>query len=196
MRATRSRPLAAVIIYILADGVLLIGLYVIVATLLVRDVYGGSSGMLAGLNGCFVIGAALMMLALLRHGGVRRSGRALMVAAVADVVVALVLRLSPPGWLAYGCLLFWGLGAGLSMNMSRSLMQAAAPPRQRARILSIYQLAFIGGAPVGALVVGKLVDRHGLFEAMLWPVLAMAAVWIAVFVLSPLWRLGAERADA
>jgi MFS family permease len=137
-----------------------------------------------------------MMLALLRYGGVRRQGRVLMLAASSDFIIPLTLRLAPPEWLAYGGLLFWGLGAGLSMNMSRSLVQGAAPPLHRARILAIYQLGFIGGAPIGSILIGYLVQRYGLFDAMLWPVLAMAAVWIATFLLSPLWRLEPERVDA
>jgi MFS family permease len=194
--AARSPRIATVILYIFADGVLFIGLYLVMLPLLVRDVYGGGSGMLAGLNGCFMIGVSLMMLALLRYGDVRRPGRALMLAALGDFVVPLVLRLAPPEWLAYGCLLFWGFGAGLSMNMSRSLVQAAASPRHRARILAIYQLGFIGGTPIGAILIGFLVQRYGIFDAMLWPVVAMAAVWIAALLLSPLWQLEAERADA
>jgi MFS family permease len=194
--AARSPRIATVIVYIFADGVLFIGLYLVMLPLLVRDVYGGGSGMLAGLNSSFMIGVSIMMLALLRYGDVRRPGRALMLAALGDFLVPLVLRLAPPVWLAYGCLLLWGLGAGLSMNMSRSLVQAAALPRHRARILAIYQLGFIGGTPLGALLIGYLVQRFGIFDAMLWPVVAMAAVWGAAFLLSPLWRLEAQRADA
>jgi MFS family permease len=194
--AFRSPRIATVIVYIFADGVLFIGLYLVVLPLLVRDVYGGGSAMLAGLNSCFMIGITLMMLALLRYGDVRRQGRVLMLAASGDFIIPLTLRLAPPEWLAYGGLLFWGLGAGLSMNMSRSLVQGAAPPLHRARILAIYQLGFIGGAPIGSILIGYLVQRYGLFDAMLWPVLAMAAVWIATFLLSPLWRLEPERIDA
>jgi MFS family permease len=194
--AFRSPRIATVIVYIFADGVLFIGLYLVVLPLLVRDVYGGGSAMLAGLNSCFMAGITLMMLALLRYGGVRRQGRVLMLAASSDFIIPLTLRLAPPEWLAYGGLLFWGLGAGLSMNMSRSLVQGAAPPLHRARILAIYQLGFIGGAPIGSILIGYLVQRYGLFDAMLWPVLAMAAVWIATFLLSPLWRLEPERVDA
>jgi MFS family permease len=194
--AFRSPRIATVIVYIFADGVLFIGLYLVVLPLLVRDVYGGGSAMLAGLNSCFMAGITLMMLALLRYGGVRRQGRVLMLAASSDFIIPLTLRLAPPEWLAYGGLLFWGLGAGLSMNMSRSLVQGAAPPLHRARILAIYQLGFIGGAPIGSISIGYLVQRYGLFDAMLWPVLAMAAVWIATFLLSPLWRLEPERVDA
>jgi MFS family permease len=193
--AARSPRIASVIIYIFADGVLFIGLYLVVLPLLVRDVYGGGSGMLAGLNSCFMVGITLMLLVLLRFGDVRRPGRALMLAAVGDFVVPLILRLAPPEWLAYVCLLFWGLGAGLSMNMSRSLVQGAAPPFHRARILAIYQLGFIGGAPIGSIFIGQLVQRYGLFDAMLVPVLAMAGVWLAVFLLSPLWRLGPGRSS-
>jgi MFS family permease len=189
--ALRSPSIAAVLVYIFADGVCFIGLYLVMLPLLVRDVYHGGSAMLAGLNVSFSIGIMLMSLALMRWGGIRRQGRALMLASIADLMVPLALWLAPPAWLAYGCLLAWGLGAGLSMNMSRSLVQEAAPATQRARILAAYQLAFIGGAPIGALLIGSLTEKLGLYDAMLLPVAAMMVVWLTMFLLSSLWRLEA-----
>jgi MFS family permease len=192
--ALRTPRIAAVLVYIVAEGVFFIGLYLVVLPLLVRDHYHAGSAMLAGLNIAFSLGVMLISLLLMRWGEIRRQGRALMAASFVDVLVTLSLWLQPAAWLAYACLFAWGLGAGLSMSMSRSLVQEAAPAAQRARILAAYQLAFIGGAPLGSLFVGTLAEQVGLYQAMLWPVAAMAAIWLAMFALTPLWRLEAARA--
>ena len=44
------------------------------------------------------------------------------------------------------------------------------PATHRARILSLFQLGLIGGAPVGALLIGYLVALAGLrLRSRLWP---------------------------
>ena len=55
----------------------------------------------------------------------------------------------------------WGLAAGISIMMSRTIVQAAAPPHLLARVLSIYQLGFMGGAPLGAALMGVVADAAG-----------------------------------
>ena len=53
----------------------------------------------------------------------------------------------------YGFLMIvfsWGLASGISIAMSRSIVQDAAPKEKLARVLSIYQLGFMAGAPIGA----------------------------------------------
>lgn len=40
------------------------------------------------------------------------------------------------------------------INCSRTIYQEAAPDAHRARVLSIYQLGFMGAAPIGSLCAG------------------------------------------
>jgi MFS family permease len=192
----RSPSIAPVVLYMFTSGIATIGLYLVVVPLIVRDVYQGGSNMLAWFNICFMIGVALVSVALMRFGPVRRQGRALMLAYVGSVAVVLTLRVAPPEWLAYAAMLIWGVAAGFSMSMSRSLVQSAAPPAHRARILAAYQLGFMGGAPIGALANGYQIKLFGLPNAMLVAAAIMAVIWFATLALSRLWYLEPAEAAA
>jgi len=185
----RSPQIAPVVLYSFATGLLLMGLYLVVLPLLVRDVYRGGSEHLAGLNICFIVGVSVASLGLMRYGQVRRQGRAIMLASFGSAGVVLALHLAPPLPVAYLALFVWGLAAGVSMNMGRSLVQGSAPPSHRARILAAYQLGFVGGAPIGSFVVGYLVAALGLQNAMLVPLAGVAVLWIAALLFSRLWHL-------
>jgi MFS family permease len=47
------------------------------------------------------------------------------------------------------------------INASRTLVQEEAPPDQRGRVLSVYQLGFIGGGPLGAATAGLVAGSVG-----------------------------------
>ena len=66
------------------------------------------------------------------------------------------------------CLL-WGLGAGVVMTQGRTIVQIAAPETHRARILSMFQLGLMGGAPVGSLLIGYLAAFTGPRQAAVYP---------------------------
>lgn len=71
--------------------------------------------------------------------------------------------ISVPGPL-YGLTLLcfaWGVGAGVVMTQGRTIVQLAARDSHRARILALFQLGFMGGAPIGALVMGYLAGLVG-----------------------------------
>lgn len=69
------------------------------------------------------------------------------------------------------------------MPTGRTLVQEAAAPSHRARILSIYSLGFMGAAPIGALSMGALADAIGLVPAILPPAVSML-VFVGVLVLA------------
>lgn len=53
------------------------------------------------------------------------------------------------------------MGAGVVMTQAWTLVLSAAPETRRARILSLFQLGLMSGAPVGALLIGYLVALAG-----------------------------------
>jgi MFS-type transporter involved in bile tolerance (Atg22 family) len=83
----------------------------------------------------------------------------------------------------------WGLSAGVSIAMSRSIVQDAAPKDQIARVLSIYQLGFMAGAPLGAAMMGGLVDAFGPYRIALVPAIGMVSLIAWVMIRTPIWHL-------
>lgn len=58
-------------------------------------------------------------------------------------------------------LFFAGFGVMIQMNTSNILLQVAAADNLRGRIMSFYTMAFIGMAPIGALVAGAVATKIG-----------------------------------
>ena len=76
--------------------------------------------------------------------------------------------------------------------MSRSIVQAAAPKDQLARVLSIYQLGFMAGAPIGAFIMGFAVDNFGPHKIAFVPALGMAIIVIWMVLGSPIWNMKSD----
>jgi len=66
-------------------------------------------------------------------------------------------------------LIFFSGGAMMiSMSMVSSLVQAVASDEMRGRVMSVYNVAFRGGMPVGSLVLGKLIPIFSAPLIMGW----------------------------
>jgi len=118
----------------------------------------------------------------------------MMMSFLGGAVVMGVVYLEPELWVLYLLLFFWGCTAGVSMSMSRAIVQEAARESHRARIMSVFQLGFLGGAPLGSLVMGLVTAALGPIQAALLPMIGIVVVWIGLFLFTDLWRLSREQA--
>ena len=73
--------------------------------------------------------------------------------------------------------------------MSRSIVQDAAPKEKLARVLSIYQLGFMAGAPFGAAIMGALVDLFGPQRIAIVPAGGMIALILWMVFFTPVWNM-------
>lgn len=58
-------------------------------------------------------------------------------------------------------LFFWGVGAGLFINLNQTLIQTNTPHALMGRVMSVHTLAFIGIGPIGALLAGPAAEVFG-----------------------------------
>jgi len=86
--------------------------------------------------------------------------------------------------------LVWGLFGSVFINGSRTLYQEAAPPLHRGRVLSVYQLGFLGTAPLGSLATGFVSAGLGPLRTLQ---IAAVAMLVAVALIAA--RTGAARMD-
>ena len=191
--AAQSSILVPVLIANLAVGVLYVGAFLVILPLVVRDVYGGGSAQLSLVSLGFWGGTIGSTLVQIRLGALRRPGRAIVVALFlgAGVLAAMAWPSPFPAFVAL-CLV-WGLGAGVVMTQARTLVQSAAPETHRARILSLFQLGLMGGAPVGALLIGYLAALTGPRGAAVYPATCMLLVLAGLLLRSRLWQQGEAR---
>ena len=174
---------------ILALAVFFSGAYLVLLPVMIRELYGGGSLGLAGGFGFNLAGTVLATLVLMKTGRIRYPGRALIFGTVFSCSFLLTLTLPLVDWLFYLILFFWGAGGGLIVIMSRSIVQENAPDTHRARIMSIFSLAMMGGSPIGSLLMGLLIDQVGVHMATLFPVIGMIITALFLVVRLPLWGI-------
>jgi MFS family permease len=194
LRAAAESPiLAPVLIANLAVGVLYVGAFLVILPLIVRDVYGGSSGQLSLVSLGFWGGTIGSTLVQIRLGALRRPGRAIVVALFLGAAVLAAMAWPGPFPAFVALCLVWGLGAGVVMTQARTLVQAAAAETHRARILALFQLGLMGGAPVGAVLIGYLAALAGPRGAAVYPAACMLLVLAGLLLRSRLWQQGEAR---
>jgi len=167
------RPLAGLVA---CNGVFFVGPYFVLYPLIVRDVYGADLGDLALVMMMFPVGMIAGSSLLLRRGGIRRKGRALLLGFVGGGLALIATSLGLPFWGLLASVFGWGLAAAVFINMSRTLFQIWAPPSHRARVLSIYSLGLMGGAPLGNVAAGLLAEWLGPLPACALAGASMLAV--------------------
>ncbi len=157
----REPRLRAPVGLVAAVGVLFIGPFLVSVPLLVRDHYGRGVAELSLVMMTFPIGTITGSLLIRARGGIRRKGLAALLALASGGTVLVVIG----GGLPFAGMLFatfvWGLAGSVFINCSRTLVQENAPPGHRARVLSVFQLGFLGGGPVGSLTAGFLAGLLG-----------------------------------
>ena len=174
---------------ILALAVFFSGAYLVLLPVMIRELYGGGSLGLAGGFGFNLAGTVLATLVLMKTGRIRYPGRALIFGTLFSCSFLLTLTLPLVDWLFYLILFFWGAGGGLIVIMSRSIVQENAPDTHRARIMSIFSLAMMGGSPIGSSLMGLLIDQVGVHMATLFPVIGMIITALFLVVRLPLWAI-------
>lgn len=185
----RSPRLRSPVLLVIANGVFFIGPFFVVFPLLVRDFYGGDAANLSLVYMSFPIGTITGSLVLLLRHGIRRKGRALLIALMGGSICLAAVALGLPFW-GFVLLVFaWGLCGSVFFNTSRTLVQQAAPATHRARVLSVYGLGVMGTGPIGALLSGLLATIAGSLGACALAGMAMLIVVLVAWVFTGIRRL-------
>ena len=179
-------------------GVFIIGSFQVLFPLIVRDAYGGGATMqasrLATLFACFWGASFLSAVLLSRLKPLRQPGRALLASHIVSAAALMTFAWEKPFPVFAGVVFVWGLAAGVAISMSRTIVQSAAEPRYLGRVLAVYSMGFMGGAPIGSAAVGFAAQELGPRTAALIPGMGLAAAALALAALTPLWRYTPEHA--
>jgi len=178
-------------------GVFVIGSFLVVLPIINRDVYNLGADGIRDMFVTFWFGAFVSSVALSQFKYIKRQGRLLLIAQFIGSMAILIMLAKPPHYIFLGIVFLWGIAAGISIAISRSILQDAAPKEQLARALSIYQLGFMAGAPLGAAMMGFLTD---LFPGEPQRVAYVPAIGMGVLIIwmargTPVWNLKAKRPD-
>jgi len=190
VKAVRSDgKLSAMTVLMFGVGVFVIGSFLVVLPIINRDVYHFGSSGIRDMFVTFWMGAFVSSAVLAVFKRIKRQGRLLLVAQFVASASILMMMGTVPHWMFLGIVFVWGLAAGISIAMSRSIVQDSAPKEKLARVLSIYQLGFMAGAPFGAALMGALVDWFGPQKIAVVPAggMILLIVWMVFF--TPVWNM-------
>jgi MFS family permease len=167
-------------------GICFVGPFLVILPLLVRDSYGGGALEMGILSGMFPLGAVLGGAVIVWRGGLEGHGRALALGQITAATAIAAIGLGLPFSGSVIAVLCWGVSGALFINAGRTLFQQHASQANRARVLSVYTLGILGGAPLGSLLSGFLADRIGLHATLL---LAAAVVFTVTLTVVSFMRL-------
>lgn len=188
--AIKSDQIWPVLLLNFGVGVFYVGPFMAVLPLAVRDNYDGGALELSYVNLAFwtaTIVASMALVGLARR--VTQRGRLIGVAVAAGAAILVALSTLPPFPVFVALIFVWGIGAGVAMTQSRTVVQIVAPATHRARLMALFQLGVGGGGPIGALLTGSICALWGLKAAMLLPALAMLLLIALVLLRSRLWTM-------
>jgi MFS family permease len=184
----RDPGLRGLTLCLMGVGLFFIGPFLVTFPLLVHGHYAGDVTTLSIVFMLFPVGTITGSL-VLRARGVRRKGRAALLALASGAAALGFMGRGPPLPALFLAIFCWGLAGSVFINCSRTLFQEAAPPALRGRVLSVFQLCFVGAAPVGSLSAGFCNGWIGPLATLELFACAMLALVVSIWLATPTSRL-------
>ena len=126
-----------------------------------REVFNGGPDTFATLLSSSGAGSVVGALIVAAMGRKRNLGKSALIMLLAFGIATTSFALS--GKLIWSCLFLFLAGASMIavFALVSSLVQLITSDQMRGRVMSVYNVAFRGGMPVGSIVVGSVVARLG-----------------------------------
>lgn len=188
----RHRVLKHLMVLVGFNGFMHIGVFVVALPLLARDIYQQDALYFSALQLAFVVGNIAATLGLLKRGHVEHAGRSVLFSLLYAGVIMLAISVQPT---AVGLLLLvfaWGVVAGVSASLGKALLHQQVQEEFRGRVLSIYQLALFGAAPLGALACGYAVHIWGALSLFQVGGLMSLGLFVLYLAIRPLWEVSSS----
>ena len=196
LQATKDHPVIYnVLLITFASSIFNAGAFITVFPFIVARVYDGTAWLLALLMAVFFAGATLSNVFLLRYQPLLRPGRLFLVMQLSRILVIFLMWIEPPFWLLVVATIGWGLNMGITTNLARSVVQESAPKPYLGRILSVFSIGMVGSAPLGAIVLGWLIEATGTLNALIPAMLLSALLFLYGALFSPVWAYRSPEAE-
>lgn len=177
----KNRYMRTVVIQNLAMGTCFMGSFIVTIPLLIREVFAGSAADLAMVNFANSVGLVSMIVGLLFVREIKNKRRALLMAQGIGAIILLLASMQTNFYMFVFIMFLWGGCGGISMSVSRIIMQEEAPVDQRGRVMSFFSFSFMGAGPIGAMIWGTAVEYLGPSIAL---GIASSCVFLVVVILA------------
>lgn len=189
MEVVNDRRILTLTLYSLSGGIFYMGAFMVNLPVMVRDVYNGGSLEIGIIQMSFMAGTVIGSMISIRIGPIHRPGRLMMLSSLSAATFLTLIAVGLPFYGTSLCIFAWGLGAGVSMPMTRSVIQLSARPSHRARMLAVFQTTFMGAGPIGALIMGFAISKIGVTQSMIIPPIATLIVFVVVLLFTKIWQM-------
>lgn len=172
-------PLVRAVLLLLAVTSVLGGSYTTLLPMVATTTLGGGPHTLGVLMGAAGLGALAGALYLASRSTIVGLGGVISRATLTLGIALVALRFAPNAWVATPLLFLTGMSWMVQMASTNTIIQTIVDTDKLGRVMSIYAVAFFGGMPLGALLMGFLADAIGPMTAFL---VAGAGVLLAALV--------------
>ena len=154
-----SRPdLKTILLMLFLIGTFGLNFPIFISTMAVRVFHADARGY-GVLSSFMAIGTVVG--ALLAAAGAKPAFRSLLIGAAVFAVGCTLAAVAPGYWLFAAALVIIGIAAMTFINATNSLMQLSTEPSMRGRVMALRVAVALGGAPLGAPIVGWVADHLG-----------------------------------
>ncbi|SDP11781.1 Predicted arabinose efflux permease, MFS family [Nakamurella panacisegetis] len=133
--------------------------FAIILSAYTKDIFRSGADLYGLLNTAMAAGSVVGALLAARRTTGRMSLLFFMSGAFSLMLV--VLGVTPWLWIFVGLLVLTGLFSVSFNTLANSTVQLRTDPALRGRVMSLYMLVFMGGTPLGSLIVGWITERWG-----------------------------------
>lgn len=185
----KHKTIRFIILMTTSTGIFYMGTFMVGLPILVRDYYGGSSQELAIIQMAFMGGTIFGGMIIMRIGPIHHPGRVMIFSMFSSAFIMAGVAQGPDFYVTTFLIFLWGAGAGMSMPMTRTIVQTTAPAAIRSRMLAVFQMTFMGAAPIGSLIMGIVIDSTDVLMAMYAPPIASILAVAFVLVFTNFWNM-------
>ena len=135
----------------------------------------------------FFAGASTANFAMYKLMPFRQPGRLFLLMQLSRIAILFLLWIQPTWWLLTVVVVAWGINMGFTTTLARTVVQESADEAFRGRIMSILILGMMGSAPVGAIILGWIIQAYGALDSLLPAMAISAGLFVYGTLCSRLW---------
>ena len=184
----KNKDIFNTLIITFTSGVFNAGAFMTALPFIVKRAYDGDALGLASIMIVFYAGATISNIIQFRIMPLEKPGLWFLIMQFTRIFIIYLVWIQPEWWVLMAVLFVWGLNMGVTTNLSRAIIQEGTEPAYLARVLSVYSLAIMGSMPVGALIIGFIIEGFGTMNAMVPAIFVSAALCIYGFAFTYLWK--------
>lgn len=164
------------------------GAFMTVFPFIIARVYEGDAFLLGAMMAIFFAGATVSNILIYKLMPIAKPGQLFLLMQLTRMLILLVIWISPSWWLFVAATVAWGLNMGFTTTLARTVVQESAAPEFRGRIMSVFTLGMLGSAPIGALVLGNIIEWFGTLNGLLPSMIMSVALCVYGILFTGIWQ--------